>query len=203
MDDQDEKPTHAPDDKWLRIVPKTHVQIQAEEAELRRQLKDKAWDMRVGGASTGQIAKELKVSQQTISNWLRATARERDQEGKLLATKAGAKAMAVARAEQILLGLMPGILDPRTPHADKSKLSKSALSAIDMLNRIHGTYAPTKIASTTPDGEQWAPTTLMLSKLSTEDLQALKRANDLMLLGDGDEIIDAEPIEKTGTDDDQ
>jgi hypothetical protein len=111
-----------------------------------------ALEMRKGGASYGQIGKQLGVSDQQASNDVR---RCLDRLGKLADDVAGhLRTMEEARLDALLLAVMP-------------QARQGNLGAVDRVVRIMerrakllGLDAPTKIAPTDPTGETaqgWRP----------------------------------------------
>jgi hypothetical protein len=60
-----------------------------------------------------------------------------------------------------------------------------AIRAVESRRKLFGDDAPTKIASTTPDSERWAPLAAHLTQMPTEDLIALKRLARVRLLPTG------------------
>jgi hypothetical protein len=59
--------------------------------------------------------------------------------------------------------------------------------------KLYGVHAPTKIAATTPDGEHYAPLAFDISKLSNEELLALRKLRMLKSLPQSTREPEPEP----------
>lgn len=88
-------------------------------------------------------------------------------------------------ANGILEGIVAGLM-PRAMHGD-SKAAEAIIKALERQSRMYGDDSPVKVASTSPDGKNWAP--LMVEQLrknfTLDELKALHKAEMLRLSAAG------------------
>ncbi len=79
--------------------------------------------------------------------------------------------------EAVIAGMMPKV------QRGDAEAGMTVVRAIESIRKLYGDDAPTKIASTTPDGQSWAPLwAAKLQLLSDEQLVMLQQINNLKLL---------------------
>lgn len=184
--------------KIMSLVPKTSEQVRRIESHQRAGLRKQAWDYAVNGLSHWQIADKLGVSHRQAEALVREASREHAQAQDRGVQ--GRRALAVARANKMQLHTLTIACSSQVPLMLRIEATKNFWRGQDHLAKLDGTYAPTKIATTTPDGSRWAPIEMRLAAMTTEELQILKKANDAYL-ETGGEPIEAEIVDEdeTGT----
>lgn len=145
----------------------------ARQAAIRKR-RITAYEMWVRGASARQIGDALGVVWSTAARDIRLARAEAD-EGDL-SPVADKRAWQWLLCKRVAMGLAPKATSGDWNAARELK------GVLDHMSKLYGVFAPTKIASTTPDGESWAPISFGLSQLSTEDLRVLKKVAEMRLL---------------------
>jgi hypothetical protein len=139
--------------------------------QTRQQRKDAIYDGHVHGASLRQLARMYGIS-------LSQAKRDFDEVNAkvTLDDHETAKRLLWERLEMLTAALMPKAL------AGNVAAVHEVVVVIERQARLIGADMPVKVASTTPDGNRWAPLALTLEGLSVETLKALRDASDVRIL---------------------
>ena len=185
----------------MRLVRTAEADLRRAESERARTLRQQAWALRVGGASPTEIAEALHVSRATADNWIDAEGEAAAKEERKWQRVERARALSIARLEKNLIALNGIIGNPISKPIMVIEATKAAVKVEDHIAKLRGSYAPMKVASTNPTGDQWAPFRLKLKLMTNEQVETLHAIKRLML--DDAEVLDGETVEdKTGTDED-
>ena len=106
------------------------------------------------------------------------------------------RAKHVSQLAVLKRSLMMSLLAGGTPARDKAELAKAYIAATNEQARLNGEHMPVKVASTTPDGETWAPLAVdqLVAKFSVEELKVLERAQKVRLGLPSDDVLEAEVV---------
>lgn len=142
--------------------------------EAIRQRRLQAFDLHIAGASYHTIGKQLGVSHVTAMHDVDRVFKDREAEHAAPVERKRLKLY--LRAERLTQANMLKAM------AGDKFANEAVLGYMEQEAKLYGLYAPTKIASTTPDGESWAPLTATLQRLSTEELMVLDKIAEMRVL---------------------
>ena len=198
---------HVPED--LR-QPERNLPVKLTKNQLKERRKERrrlAHQLWLQDLPYVEIGRQLGVASSTAEIYVKSYTRliDRPREQSVQASRAKHVSQ-LAQGKRIMMGIA---LNPQVFAKDRVAAFGAFIQATAEQARLNGEHAPVKVASTTPDGERWAPLQAHLTKLSTEDVQALLRLADVRLLPeasldahyDAEGIMDAEVVmSPNGTD---
>lgn len=182
--DQPPRPTLAY--SGMLVNERTKAKMAKRQAIIAR--RESVYKLRVAGAHFSAIAQQLGISTFTAFNdWKHTMESAAAYRIKKVSEY---RELIFTRHERLLMAVWPGAMT-----GDPDSLEQ-AVAILKEQAKLTGAYMPVKVASTTPDGSKWAPISLAIEKLSTEELLLLKRINEIKLLPAVDaDVIDGETAE--------
>lgn len=176
------------------IVPK---RTQNELRAMREDRREKAYDLWLKQIPTREIGRRLGCSHNTIMRAIEAY--------RLVVEKHGAQNVAQTR-HWLVQQHQRVQRDAWEKTAQTGPVGVMALAEITKslaeVAKLTGAHSPVKVASTNPDGTSWAPISVALSQIPTDDLKVLRKYHERKVLNGAEavdaQIIDAEPVVVNG-----
>lgn len=182
---------------WMDIAGLPRTKLAPNELRAARATRQRlCWQLWLKNVPTREIGRRLGISNKTA--WYDIEAYRLSMNQTLAAPLARSRDMLVCQHAENQRGLWEIADNPQTSATNKILARAELTKSLSEVARLKGANMPIKVATTTPDGEAWAPAvvTKIEALLSIEELEAWAKVQriKLGLLEAANDAVDGEIV---------